>query len=342
MSTLEALRIALEAAIAALLAVVSLRLASAGRPHAAVLFLSALCGALAVTVALNALASAGVAPALRALNYFLDLASPALLLGFVVRAGTSEPPLRPADGIHLAVPAIGGLLLLSGVTFGPDAWMLLAQSSYLVASALAIRHRAEALRGLDLLRLAQLLVAGLGLVLALRIWVMSDARVLSSYRESAAYVLILLVVLSMATAVIWSMLSRPGLLGRQAVALEGLGATEAAILERRLLELLDSEALFLQPNLALADVAKRLETSPRHVSRVISLRMKDNFRGMINRRRAEYAARALADPRASVTTVMFDAGFSSKSAFQREFRRCHGMSPTEYRSMLDCTRETAV
>jgi AraC-like DNA-binding protein len=210
-------------------------------------------------------------------------------------------------------------------------------ASYLAASARAIRKRGDALRIIGVLRIAQCLVAGFALVLALRVPLISDALVLGSYRESGAYLAILCVVLAMAVAVTWSMMrddgSRSG--GGPAPAPDGLTAAAVADLERRLLELLQGRRLFLEPGLTLAEVARRLDVPARHVSHVISARLDENFRGLVNRLRAQHAARALAEGRSSVTAVMFDAGFGSKSAFQREFRRCHGMSPREYRARLD-------
>ena len=44
------------------------------------------------------------------------------------------------------------------------------------------------------------------------------------------------------------------------------------------------------------------------------------------------ACRLLAETEEPITTVMFKAGFQTKSNFNREFRRVAGTSPSEWRS----------
>jgi AraC-like DNA-binding protein len=151
--------------------------------------------------------------------------------------------------------------------------------------------------------------------------------------------MVLLVVLAMAAAVVAWMLREPRVSADDPGTVSpGLSAGEAHDIERRLLALLDAERLFLEPGLTLGAVARRLKVSPRRLSQAISARSGENFRGLVNRKRAQHAAHALGDPTVSITAVMFDAGFGSKSAFQREFRRCHGVSPSEFRQRL--SRET--
>lgn len=52
-------------------------------------------------------------------------------------------------------------------------------------------------------------------------------------------------------------------------------------------------------------------------------------------RRIERAKALLADPRASITEIAFDVGFSGTSAFSSAFRRLTGQTPTDYRRSLE-------
>jgi len=112
----------------------------------------------------------------------------------------------------------------------------------------------------------------------------------------------------------------------------GLDAEYAAELERNLTRLMEEQQLYLEPDLTAREVAARLGVAPRFVSYVISVRLGENFSGFVNRKRAEAAARALhTTERAHINRIMLQCGFGSKTAFQREFKRCIGVTPTEYR-----------
>jgi len=52
-------------------------------------------------------------------------------------------------------------------------------------------------------------------------------------------------------------------------------------------------------------------------------------------RRIERAKALLANPRASITEIAFDIGFSAVSAFSAAFHRITGQTPTDYRRHLE-------
>lgn len=113
---------------------------------------------------------------------------------------------------------------------------------------------------------------------------------------------------------------------------QGLDVLQAAEIERNLLRLIEKEQLYLEPNLMLKEVAERLGVPPRFVSNVVSKRHGENFPGFINRMRVEVAVKALRAPeRVQLNKVMFQSGFMTESAFQREFKRCCGVTPQQYR-----------
>lgn len=329
----DLLRVALEAAIAAQLALFALFLvAGADKSRPAGFFLAAICAGLFVAVALNALASAGVAAPLRRLNYFIDLALGPLVLGFAARAAADVAPVRRADLVHAVILVLGALVLVSNWEYGPDLYVIAVATSYLAAAAWMALRRRETLRAAGLLRFTATLLGAFALVTLLRVWVAIDARALQSYRDSAGYVAILAVAFGLAAFMLWAALRKPDLLAWRAALQPKLPDDEARALEAALSQLMDSEKLYLTADLTLAAVAERLRVPARRVSLLISSRFGENFSSYVNRKRAEAAATALRAPeRLPVTTIMYDCGFGSKSAFQREFRRCFGVSPTEYR-----------
>lgn len=107
-------------------------------------------------------------------------------------------------------------------------------------------------------------------------------------------------------------------------------AADAALADR-LRELLDGDRVWTDPELTVEVLADRLREPTRDVSRVLG-QIGGGFHHAVGARRVAEAQRLLADePEATVLEVLFKAGFNSKSAFHRAFRRHTGMTPTAYR-----------
>jgi len=87
--------------------------------------------------------------------------------------------------------------------------------------------------------------------------------------------------------------------------------------------------------IGLSEMAKRLSLPARRLSEAINRIYGESYSRRMNRWRVEEAVRLLqAHPKTTITEVMFDSGFRTKSSFNREFRTIQGMSPTEYRNSL--------
>jgi len=87
--------------------------------------------------------------------------------------------------------------------------------------------------------------------------------------------------------------------------------------------------------LRLNEMAKRLSLPARRLSEAINRIYGESYSRRINRWRVAEAVRLLqVHPETTITEVMFDAGFKTKSSFNREFRTIQGMSPTEYRNSI--------
>ncbi len=71
----------------------------------------------------------------------------------------------------------------------------------------------------------------------------------------------------------------------------------------------------------------------RDVSSVINRATGLNVSQFVNNRRIGEACRLLEETDKPLTTVMFDCGFSTKSNFNREFRRVTGTSPSQWRAL---------
>ena len=89
---------------------------------------------------------------------------------------------------------------------------------------------------------------------------------------------------------------------------------------------------FLEPELRLAELAKRLGTTDKSLSGAINACANQNFNDYVNRWRCAYLVERLQEGGHHERTLLalaLDAGFNSKSTFNRAFRKCYGCSPVE-------------
>jgi AraC-like DNA-binding protein len=100
----------------------------------------------------------------------------------------------------------------------------------------------------------------------------------------------------------------------------------------RAIAALDEKNLFSDENLSLAKIARRAGIPPRDLSSAINRATGQNVSQFVNNRRVTEACRLLDETKQSATSIMLDVGFSTKSNFNREFRRVTGMSPRQWRA----------
>lgn len=102
----------------------------------------------------------------------------------------------------------------------------------------------------------------------------------------------------------------------------------AEIMEQ-LEELVSREKLYLDPDLTLARIARRLGYPLKQVSTAINAVTGENVSRYINKYRIDHACRAL-DAGDNVTNTMLASGFNTKSNFNREFLRITGKTPSQW------------
>ena len=104
-------------------------------------------------------------------------------------------------------------------------------------------------------------------------------------------------------------------------------------LDGKLKELAESEKIYLENDLSLPGLAKRLGASCNETSFVINELYQDNFYNFINKYRVEEAKKMLLSDRYSQLNVLgiaYESGFNSKTTFNTTFKKHTGMSPTEF------------
>jgi AraC-like DNA-binding protein len=103
-------------------------------------------------------------------------------------------------------------------------------------------------------------------------------------------------------------------------------------------QLMKEEKLYQEPELTLSDLAKKLQTNSSVLSRVINQCFLLNFNDYINKYRVEDVIAKMSNPKFSNQTLLsiaFDAGFNSKSTFNRAFLKFKETTPRYYYQSLN-------
>ena len=94
---------------------------------------------------------------------------------------------------------------------------------------------------------------------------------------------------------------------------------------------------YQDPELSLTSLAETLGVHPHELSRIINLALKKNFTEFINEYRIRQVTRKMKDPasdRLTLLGIALDAGFNSKTTFNRIFKQTTGKTAAEYKSDL--------
>ncbi|MBB4000669.1 helix-turn-helix domain-containing protein [Aureimonas pseudogalii] len=107
--------------------------------------------------------------------------------------------------------------------------------------------------------------------------------------------------------------------------------TTAALVER----LMREQEIYRDLDLNLERIARKLRRPARDVSSAINRAHGMSVSQYVNTYRVKRARQLLKETADPITKVMFDAGFGTKSNFNREFQRVTGMTPSAYRRTGD-------
>jgi AraC-like DNA-binding protein len=114
-----------------------------------------------------------------------------------------------------------------------------------------------------------------------------------------------------------------------------LTSDEAARIHAQLQQVMLKEKLFKNPELNLGELAESLSIHPNNLSQVINSFENKTFYDYINSLRIDEFKNLVADPQNNQYTLLslaFECGFNSKTAFNRNFKKSTGLSPSEYMS----------
>lgn len=92
---------------------------------------------------------------------------------------------------------------------------------------------------------------------------------------------------------------------------------------------------FLKPRLTLNDLSEMTGLQTRDISRAINLHANRSFNEYVNRFRVEAVCQRLANgSTATLSDIAQQAGFSSKASFNKVFKACLGVTPSQYKASL--------
>ena len=104
---------------------------------------------------------------------------------------------------------------------------------------------------------------------------------------------------------------------------------------KRIQAFMEAERPYLDGELALADLAQAVEIPKHHVSMAINIELEQNFFQFVNAYRVHEARRLLADPalaEENLLNIAYRAGFQSKAAFNKVFKKSTDQTPGQYRA----------
>ncbi|GAB5535008.1 MAG: hypothetical protein Rubg2KO_12570 [Rubricoccaceae bacterium] len=108
---------------------------------------------------------------------------------------------------------------------------------------------------------------------------------------------------------------------------------DADALIEQLQQLLAHEAVYKNPDLKLAGLAKAVGIKPHKLSQLLNDNMGLSFATLINTYRVEEAQRLMVSaPLLTMEAIGYEAGFSSRSSFYAAFKKHTGLTPAAYRS----------
>ncbi|MGS2764394.1 tetratricopeptide repeat protein [Sinomicrobium sp. M5D2P9] len=102
----------------------------------------------------------------------------------------------------------------------------------------------------------------------------------------------------------------------------------------RILEYMEKEKPFLDPDINHPQLASKLGMSNNHLSEVLTLCFEQNFYNFMNIYRVNEAQKHIKSSRfnnSKILAIAYESGFKSKTTFNRVFKNHTGLTPSEYR-----------
>lgn len=117
----------------------------------------------------------------------------------------------------------------------------------------------------------------------------------------------------------------------------GLSEEKSEAIYKRLTEMMTNEKIYLNNELSLIELAKKLDIHQNHLSQVINEQENKNFYSYINTLRIKEfidQAQSSENKKLTLLAIAFSCGFNSKSTFNKHFKLYTGTTPKNYLDKL--------
>ncbi len=107
--------------------------------------------------------------------------------------------------------------------------------------------------------------------------------------------------------------------------------------EKSILVYMEKEKPYLNPDLKQVDLAKNLGLTSHHFSEILNFCFNQNFYNFVNSYRVLEAQNLIkkdSHSDAKMIAIAFDAGFKSKTSFNRVFKKHTGLTPSDYKKSI--------
>jgi AraC-like DNA-binding protein len=208
---------------------------------------------------------------------------------------------------------------------------------YVVWSAILLRKHRNAIQdqfsNLDKvnLRWLQILTVGLGGIWFLVVFFQNDTLVFTG----VVFFVFLIGFFGVRQTAIFTHEPQEAVEEEQKEKYQKSGLTEEASgeLHEALVRLMTDEALYKKSDLSINDLSSKLGVHPNYLSQVINQKEKKHFYDFVNAYRIEEFKRLITMQKSQQYTLLalaYDCGFSSKTSFNRYFKKATGQTPSEY------------
>ncbi|MDM5071395.1 helix-turn-helix transcriptional regulator [Aeromonas bestiarum] len=99
--------------------------------------------------------------------------------------------------------------------------------------------------------------------------------------------------------------------------------------------LMREKASYLDPDLTLAALSRKLGIPAKQISMAVNQVHQKSISRVVNEYRIEHAKQALLTTDETITHILMNAGFQTKSNFNREFSRIAGLTPSAFRKQSE-------
>ena len=171
------------------------------------------------------------------------------------------------------------------------------------------------------------------------VWNPEEAEVSLRIGAGFPFIPVLFAILALAAGILIMVLrknshTQTAMVPQKKYSTSALTEDRAQAIQKRLLELMERDKIFLDPDLTLKKLASQLQVHPNYLSQIINESLKQSSNDFINRFRIEHVKERLLDEEDAQKTILdiaLESGFYSKSVFNTAFKKFTGTTPSKFR-----------